>query len=88
MGRSKVDTLSKRISARKPLTEGEIDTLAKMIGHGCWEQTKRSIRIALAAVPHIRNYGIFDRVHLKPTISYCAGQSYPDEIRTVKECLI
>ena len=81
------DTLSKRISAKKELTENEIEELMSVLTSGCRQKTKNIIRFALNCVPDIQNFGIFERVHLKPYVSYCAGQSYPDEIRTVRELL-
>ena len=81
------DTLSRRISAGKELTESEQAQLLDIFGNRCREKTKRMIARALRCVPDIDNYGIYDRVHLEPP-SYCAGQSYPDEIRTVRQCLI
>ncbi len=81
------DTLSRRISAGKELTEAEQEKLLDIFGAYCQEKTKRMIARALRCVPDIPNYGIYDRVHLEPP-SYCAGQSYPDEIRTVRKCLI
>ncbi len=81
------ETLSRRISAGKELTEDEQEQLLEIFGSYCQERTKRMIARALRCVPDIDNHGIYDRVHLDP-VGYCAGQSYPDEIRTVRQCLI
>jgi hypothetical protein len=83
------DTLSRRISEGKDLTEKEIQALLKIIGAYCQERTKGRIERALRYVPDIPNYGIYGRVHLEDGgADYCAGQSYPDEIRTLRKCLI
>lgn len=82
------DTLSRRISAGRELTETEQEQLLEIIGSGCHAKTKRMIERALRCVPDIESYGIFDRVHLDPPVGYCAGQSYPDEMRTLRKCLI
>ncbi len=82
------DTLAKRITKREALTEAEIDALAKILGAGAWHANKEALRRALHYVPNIHSYGIYDRVVITPRAQYVAGQSYPDEIRTVRNCLI
>lgn len=81
------DTLSRRISNGQGLTKQEQEKLLEIFGNRCHARTKRMIIRMLRCVPDITNYGIFNRVHLNPP-NYCAGQSYPDEIKTVRECLI
>ena len=82
------ESLSDRISKNLPLSESEIESGVELFGKRCKTRTKNSIRWALMSVPKIRSYGIFNRVHIENgKMSYCAGQSYPDEIRTVRECL-
>jgi hypothetical protein len=90
MGRKRYqDTLSDRISAGVPLTDAQIKDLMEIFGKRCHQVTKNTLYYALCSVPNILNYGIFGRVHLYiGGASYCAGQSYPDEIRTVRKCLI
>ena len=83
------DTLSKRISAKMPLSKSEIDSLMDIFGSRCRARTKRILAYALNAVPDIKGYGIYERVYLtNGKAHYCAGQSYPDEIRTVRELLL
>ena len=81
------DTLARRISDGKPLSDAEKEQLFDIFAKGCQSNTRAAVGRALDYVPHIPSYGIYDRVHLDP-IGYCAGQSYPDEIRTVRNCLI
>jgi hypothetical protein len=83
------DTLEDRISAGVPLTDKQITALLEILGKRCRQVTKNTLSYALQAVPNVLNYGIFGRVMLDSDgASYCAGQSYPDEIRTVRKCLI
>jgi len=82
------DTLAKRISAQKPLTEDECNNLVDIFGAYCAQKTKTRLYWAFRAVPHVSSYGIYSRVHLTPEPGYCAGQSYPDEIRTVRKYIL
>ena len=83
------DSLQKRISDRKELTESEIESGVRLLGSHCQQRSKDRLRRTLGYVPDIQSYGIFGRVMLQNgEMTYCAGQSYPDEIRTVRECLI
>jgi len=83
------DSLSTRISAGVGLTQSEKDSLFTVVSKGCHEGTKLEIRRSINSVPNIRNYGIFSRVlFVDGGCMYCAGQSYPDETRTVRKCLL
>lgn len=83
----KQDNLYKRIESKKALSDQEINELVGIFGARCKGKTKTKLHHALSMVPAITPYGIYRRVHLNP-IDYCAGQSYPDEIRTVRSLLI
>lgn len=71
---------------RNELTENDIDEIVELFTYRCQIKTVRQIRINLELfrneIPH---YGILERV-IKENHgwTYCAGQSYPDEIRTVR----
>jgi hypothetical protein len=83
------NTLSKRISAGQELTEAEINSLVDLLGYKCYRRTKLNLSSVLGWIPDILNHGIFDRVILENgNAVYCAGQSYPDEIRTVRRLLL
>lgn len=86
------DSLGSRIDCGIELTESEISALVDLLGKRCKVRTKNRIKWALMGCPDsIENPGIFRRVLLHDSgilASYCAGQSYPDEIRTVRQCLI
>ena len=85
------DSLSLRISEGRGLTEDEVDALVGLLGNRCQQRNKARLRWALKACLNMQNYGIYSRVLLHDEgeiATYCTGQSYPDEIRTVRECLI
>lgn len=73
------------------LTEQDVDELVSIIGKGCRQATKTRLRTILTYSPSsIGNYGIFGRLekYADGSWHYCAGQSYPDEIRTLKELIL
>jgi len=82
--------LSAIIRRGQELTEAEVESLVGLLTGRCSPRTTYSVRSALLSVPHTPSFGIFSRVHLdgEGGASYCAGQSYPDEIRTVRDCLL
>ena len=72
------------------LTEEQADQLFDLLSKRCKADTKdrlyRRLKIPLACWPE---YGIFNRVHINTSsISYCAGQSYTEEIWLVRELII
>lgn len=87
------DTLNSRIWDAKhtekdvALSAEQIDKLVALIGHGCRLETKNRLWRRLNALSLMPNYGIYSRVEINP-VHYTAGQSYPDEIRTVRELIL
>lgn len=78
-------------SEKTSLTEIDIDCIIRIVGYKCSEKTKARIRSILTYGPStIGNYGIFDRLvkYGENNWQYIAGQSYPDEIRTLRELII
>lgn len=76
---------------KNELTESDISAILSIVGYRCREKTLRRLRSILTYGPRsIHPYGIFSRLTKLPDGSwdYCAGQSYPDEIRTLRECII
>ena len=75
---------------RDKLTEQDIDELVALLGSRCREKSLRLLRAHLtysaSAIPH---YGILERV-IKENgqWTYVPGQSYSDEIRTVRKIII
>lgn len=82
------DSLAQRITDGTPLTEAEQDALHALLTKQCQQRTKGRVAFALRVVPDISSYGIYGRVMITPHVEYVAGQSYPDEIRTVRELLM
>lgn len=88
-------TLQKLIDRAKDesitLTDKQKESLFNLFGKGCRQKNRerlwRRLDMSLSLWP---NYGIFGRVHLEDDgrFSYCAGQSYPDEVRTVRELIL
>ncbi len=75
---------------KSELTENDIDQLVALLGSRCRENTLRKLRINLElCASQIPIYGILDRLMKEnDEWSYCAGQSYPDEIRTVRKIIL
>ena len=72
------------------LTEKDIDELVALIGSRCRHETKARIRSVLTYSPStIPDYGIMRRLMFyRGSWTYTAGQSYPDEIRVVRNIII
>lgn len=75
---------------KNKLSESDIDQLVELLGHRCQVRTCQKIRSRLNYSPSsIPSYGILDRLMFdKNSWSYCAGQSYPDEIRTIRNIIL
>lgn len=72
------------------LTEAEQSSIYILLAKGCREKTRaklsRRVELPLALWP---DYGIFRRVSFdNGQAEYCAGQSYTDEIRTVRQLIL
>lgn len=82
-------SLYDRLQYGPELTDAEIDSLVELLGHRCHERTKHRLASCLKYSSGVSLVGILGRVELhKSKASYCAGQSYPDEIRTVRNHII
>jgi hypothetical protein len=68
-------------------TEKEREQLAELIGKGCREKNKREIKsVCMYGLTRVANWGIMSRVIFGDNrVFYIAGQSYPDEIRIVRQ---
>jgi len=71
------------------LSETDIDDIVALLCKRCRVPTKIRIRSILTYHPSaIPTFGILSRVYKdKNGWQYCAGQSYPDEIRTVRNII-
>ena len=72
------------------LTEAEQTSLAALLGKRCNAQTKSRLAYKLSLPLYLySDYGIYRRVSFdNGQAEYCAGQSYTDEIRTVRELIL
>ena len=69
------------------MNDDDIDQIVELFSYKCRAHTANLIRNNLnCCASLIPNYGILERVMKEGTSwSYCAGQSYPDEIRTIRK---
>ncbi len=72
------------------LTENDIDQIITIIGHRCRIKTCNRLRSILTYSPSlVPSYGILDRLIKEgEKWSYVAGQSYTDELKTVRDCIL
>lgn len=72
------------------LNDSDIDQLVKIITYKCSVKTTNRVRSILTYSPSlVPSYGILERLIKEDgRWSYCAGQSYPDEIRTVRNIIL
>lgn len=72
------------------LTQDDVDQIVEIVGYRCRIKTIHRLRSILAySSSLIPNHGIMDRL-VKETRgwAYIAGQSYTDEIRTVRDIIL
>ena len=72
------------------LTNLDVDQLVILIGHGCRHKTKVRIRSILTyGWGSVGSFGIYNRLIKEGgKWDYIAGQSYSDEIRTLRDCIL
>jgi len=75
---------------RDKLTQEDKDQIVELLGKGLrmknYSLLVKRVNEHLNLIPH---NGILERVIKEPQgWSYCAGQSYPDEIRTVRNIIL
>jgi len=71
------------------LTDDDIDQIISIVGKRCRIKTIHRLRSCLNFGP-FKSYGIFNRLIKDDNgeWSYIAGQSYPDEIKTLRQCIL
>ena len=82
--------LTHAIYGQYKLTEEDIDSLMQLLTSRCNPRTKHAVRTALMFPQEEKPHGIYERIIKDPKTgrwSYIAGQSYNDEIRTVRSLL-
>jgi hypothetical protein len=72
------------------LSHQQIDMIISMIGYRCRQDTKKRLKRRLALpLALLKNHGIYDRLMIGDrSIEYVCGQSWDDEMRVLRECLI
>lgn len=91
-GKYRQDTLENRISADVELSSLEIEALESLLCKRCQPRTRSTFRLRLEGGLS-QSFGIYGRVVFdledeRYPVEYVAGQSYPDEVRTVRELII
>ena len=85
------DSLYYRIQKGIDLTEDEKEKLYNLVSSGYRSKNKERLYRKIYNVPVscLHNVGIFERVLFENNrVWYCAGQSYPDELKIVRECIL
>lgn len=75
---------------KNELTEDDRQQLLEILGHRCRQSTKKKLQNRLERFSEsVPQYGIIDRLlYERGQWQYCAGQSYIDEIRTVRKIFL
>ena len=82
--------LNHAISGQYKLSEEDIDNLIQLLTSRCNDRTKYAVRSTLENIQQAKMYGIYERVAKGPKIGrwqYVAGQSYSEEVATVRSLL-
>lgn len=86
-------TLSDVIQHKNTLTDEQKEAFLEIFSKGCRAKRKADLKkaindVGIYDVGCFENFSIYDRVTFYPHAPFCnyvAGQSYPDEVRTVRE---
>jgi hypothetical protein len=73
------------------LTEAQQAAILDFVGKGCRSHTKETIARRLRLPLSLwKDYGIYSRIMFddKYGASYCCGQSWNDEMRVIRGCMI
>ena len=72
------------------LTENDIDDIIMILGYRCRIKTINRLRSILTySASSLQSFGIYNRlIKENDKWSYCAGQSYVDEIKTLRNCIL
>jgi len=72
------------------LSPGDIDSLVMIVCHKCRAKTYSRIRSILThSASTLPSFGIYNRlIKENGKWQYVAGQSYMDEIRTLRDCIL
>lgn len=77
-------------NSRETLTENDKDQIIAIVTKGCRIKNTMRVRSILTYdALRLSHYGIFSRLIKEgDRWGYCAGQSYTDEIKTVRELIL
>lgn len=82
-------TLYYKVTHEVALTEEEKRSLFELVASGCRRVNRERLYRVIFHYGIHNHPGIYERVHFENGIAhYYAGQSYPDEIRTLRECIL
>jgi hypothetical protein len=72
------------------LTEQQKSDILRIVGKGCRKTTKEKLSRRLELPLSLwKSYGIYSRITLDDKgADYICGQSWTDEMRTLKECIL
>lgn len=75
---------------KNKLTQDDINQILAIVSYRCRTKTTNRLRSILTyGTSSIGNFGIFDRlIKENNRWDYIIGQSYTDEIRTLRECIL
>lgn len=82
---------AKHKNGAEHLTEAQQSAILNFVGKGCRANTKETIARRLRLPLSLwKDYGIYSRIMFNDTYGadYCCGQSWNDEMRTLRECMI
>lgn len=76
--------------AQSVLTVEQRADILRLIGKGCRQETKEKLQRRLQIPLSLwKSYGIYSRVTLAECgANYICGQSWNDEMRTLRECIL
>lgn len=82
-------SLSAAVEGKITLTYEDIGSLVQLLTKRCSARTKYAVWAALINITDQKNHGIYERVVHPPKggWQYVAGQSYPEEVATVRNLL-
>jgi len=72
------------------LNDKQREAFLSLIGKGCRKNTKEKLSLRLQVPLSLwKRYGIYSRVILTDNdVEYICGQSWTDEMRTLRECIL
>lgn len=84
------DSYYRKENAINALNEKQREAFLSLIGKGCRANTKEKLFLRLQVPLSLwKRYGIYSRVILTDNdVEYICGQSWNDEMRTLRECIL